>query len=216
MITRLTLYIVFSCALHAMLLKDSRAELNAGVIVGKEYKNDALAVTFCAPKGWNISIGNGVVTSKEDPNADEPITTDRRKRAADCGRLHFIRRAELFSIRKEGEPDRSGQSLSAGADELSGNVRITAGEYLTDAKEDFRASPLPFVIERDVYQVPIGGVAYAAMTIKMEFENVGILRQQILATTDNGYIVFFNLAYRTDDELRELQQIVATITFGNK
>ncbi len=206
--SRFAAYLLVYCMLQTLFSTNALAQLKTGMIVGNTYKNDHLGLELRVPDGWKISV-------EPDGNSDSsgPASNKDRNKHSDvpwCIGKH----TGLFEISKQGSPDFPNPSLSAGADEILGGSSVTALEYLAAEKKDLPGFRLPLVVEKDVHQVTIAGVKYAGIAVKMEFAKVGVLRQLILVTIRNGYVVSYHLAYRTDEELRQLERIVQSIKYS--
>jgi hypothetical protein len=207
-------YVLVHYALSAMSSTVVLAQSKPEVFVNTKYNNRDLGFDLEVPNGWTLSTESTSLESGNTSKAKDTSTNNQQDIPA-AKQWKVGKQVELFTITKKGTRDITSPGLRAGADELLGGSSVTPLEYMRfiAAKEDRIKSMLPFVIDGDAFEVTIGGVKYSALSVHIEFDEVGVLKDRLLAVTKNGYAVYFILSYRTDEELRELEQLVASIKY---
>ena len=212
--SRLFSHVLLCGVLQVMSSTDVLAQVKPGVIVGNHYTNGDLGFELDVAAGWTLSVKPTSLESGNTSEASDTSTNNQQNKPADK-QWSIGKQVDLFVMTKKGPRELRNPGLAAEANELLGANSVTSLEYMRfmATKEDRIKSMLPIVIDGEAFEVSIGGVSYSALSVHMEFAEVGVLKQRLLVTIRNGYAVFFALAYRTDAELRELEQIVGSIKY---
>jgi hypothetical protein len=195
--------------------ENSSAQVKPETAAGNKYKNNYLGFELEVPKGWTLSIESPSLEEGNAAHASDPSKNGQKTKSVDRP-WRMGKQVTLFEIKEAGPPKPGKPGLNAGADELVDGKDVTPLEYMRFiATDDYKNNAeLPIVIDGEPFEVTIGGVKYSALSVHMDFADIGAFRARFLATIRNGYAVRLILAYRTDAELRESEEIVASIEYS--
>lgn len=181
-----------------------------GAFKNATYRNDFFKFSVDFPDNWH-RLGDAEIKMVKEVGS-EILKTDSEKT-----NKAFAESAEkevvLFALIEGNFINSNGSSIALGVLKQPSAV-VTNEQVMAATKSFFLRNPKMKLVE-EVGGVRINGTAFATVTFETSGENV-VLNQKILTTLRNNFSLTFVLAYRTPDELKTMEKILATLKFDAK
>lgn len=180
--------------------------------VGKNvYRNEQFGLTITAPEGWYVADSE-VTKQLMEVGADVSLANQSAAKR-DALKASVQRSTNIFSFFRHppGTPTESNPGLLGMAENVGMEPGITSGrDYFFHARKVLEMGAVPTKIAPDYNQRTIGGQKFDRMDVVMG-EASQAIQERYFAARHGASMVVLIEAYRTDEELAELDRVLDSI-----
>lgn len=184
-------------------------KVDLGKIEGSTYTNRYFRMKISIPQGWQVRDEEA---QKQISERGKEILANGNEQVRKSVEVSEFNTLHLLAISKypRGSTVPSNPNFVCVAERINPVLSETSTEYLGEVKRLLQGGQQPYEFEGDIYSQFIDGQRFFVFSARNTRNGV---RQNYYSTRMKDYNLSFIISYKTDEDLKALQEILDSVKF---